>query len=113
MSARVEGWAMGPWAERKRWAWPSAVEPLHTLLPLACRLGRVLRPIVERPVLTMFHSRKNLPLGGSIAREFVGEDHVRDGGQPFEQLATELLCSCLVPPALDQAIQDVALLLAA
>ena len=30
-------------------------EPVHTLLPLACRLVRVLRPIVEIAVLTMFH----------------------------------------------------------
>ena len=36
------------------------LEPLHTLLSLAGRLVGVLRPIVEIPVLTMFHPWEDL-----------------------------------------------------
>ena len=55
-------------------------EPLHTLLPLTCRLMGVLRPIVQIAVLPMFHAWKNLALGGSVALEFVGDDHARHVG---------------------------------
>jgi hypothetical protein len=44
----------------------------------------VLRPIVEIPVLTMFHSWEDLPLGGSVALELVGDEHARDVLQPLE-----------------------------
>ena len=50
------------------------LEPLHMALPVAGRLVGVLRTIIEIPVLAMFHSRKNLVLGRSVALELVGDD---------------------------------------
>ena len=56
-------------------------EPLHVSLALTSRLVRVLCTIIEIPVLAMFHSWQNLALGGSVALEFIGDDHPRDVGQ--------------------------------
>jgi hypothetical protein len=35
----------------------------------------VLRTIIEIRVLAMFHFRKDLALGGTIALQFIGDDH--------------------------------------
>jgi hypothetical protein len=56
-------------------AW--GLEALHTLLPLAGGLVRVLRPVIQIPMLAMFHPRKDLALGGSVAFEFIGDDDTR------------------------------------
>ena len=53
------------------------LKPLHAPLPLAGRLVRVLRVIIEIPMLPMFHPRQELSLGGSIALEFIGDDDPR------------------------------------
>ena len=53
------------------------LEPLHAPLPLAGRLVGVLRAIIEIPVLAMFYPWKDLALGGSVALEFIGDDHAR------------------------------------
>ena len=53
------------------------LESLHTVLPLPGGLMRVLRPVIEVAVLTMFYAGKKLSLGGSIAFELVGDDHAR------------------------------------
>jgi hypothetical protein len=47
-------------------------EALHAPLPLARGLVGVLRPVVQIPVLTMLHPGQDLPLGGTIARQFIG-----------------------------------------
>ena len=79
-------------------------EPLHALLLLSGGLVRVLRPVIEIAVLTMFYAGENLALGGPIALEFVGDDHTGDVGQAFQELAEELLCCLLIPAALHQDI---------
>src|SRR5258706_11750871 len=76
---------------------PRGLEPLHTPLPLTCRLVGVLRAIIEIAVLAMFHSWKDLALSGTVAFEFIRDDHARHVRQPFEELAEELLCGLLVP----------------
>jgi hypothetical protein len=43
------------------------LEALHASLPLACRLVRVLCPIIEIPVLARFYPGEDFSLGGSIA----------------------------------------------
>lgn len=53
------------------------LEPLHAPLPLAGRLVRVLRAIIEIPMLPMFHPREEFSLGGTIALEFIGDDDPR------------------------------------
>jgi len=87
------------------------LEPLHTLLSLTGRLVGVLRPIVEIPLLTMCHLWEDLPLGGSITLQFIGDNYARYIGQAFKELVKELLGGFLVPTALAQDIQDVALLI--
>jgi hypothetical protein len=87
------------------------LEPLPAALPLAGGLVRVLCAIVEIPGLLMFPPGDHLRRGSAIALQLVGGAHAWDVGQPFEQLAKELLGRFLVPPPLDQDIQDIALLI--
>src|SRR5262245_15762731 len=79
---------------------PRGFKPLHTLLPLAGGLMGVLGAVIEIAVLAMFDPWKNLALGGSIAFEFVGDDHTRDVRQAFQEFAEELLRGFLVAPPL-------------
>src|SRR5215471_15633675 len=78
------------------------LKPLHMPLPLTCGLVRVLRAIIQIPMLPVFHTREEISLGGAIALEFIGNDHARYVGQSLEQLAEELLGRLLIPPTLDQ-----------
>ena len=56
------------------------LEPLHAPLALTSRLMRVLRAVIEIAMLAMFHPWQDLALGGSVALEFIGDDHARDVG---------------------------------
>jgi len=60
------------------------LKPLHTLLPLAGGLVRVLRTIIQIPMLPMFHTPEELSLGGSVALEFIGHDHAAFKQQLFD-----------------------------
>jgi hypothetical protein len=86
-------------------------EPLHAPLALTSGLMRVLSTMIEIPVLTMFHPWENLALGGSIALQFVGDDHAWYIGQAFQKFAEELLRGPLISAALDQDIQHVPVLI--
>ena len=55
-------------------------EPVQVSFSLTSWLMRILRAVVQIPVLAMFHSWENLAFGGSIALEFVGDDHARHIG---------------------------------
>jgi hypothetical protein len=39
---------------------------------------RILRAVVQIPMLTMFHPGEDFPLGGSGALQLVGDEHARD-----------------------------------
>ena len=67
----------GPLGREKTLRLARGFEPLHTSLPLPGGLMRVLGAIIEIPVLAMFYPWKELALGGSVALEFVGDDHAR------------------------------------
>jgi hypothetical protein len=71
----------------------------------------VLRAGVEIPVLAVLHARQDLPLGRPIAFERVRDDHPRHIPAALEQLAEEFLGRMLVPPTLDQDIQDMTVLI--
>ena len=86
-------------------------EPLHALLPLPGGLVRILRAIIEIPVLTMFHPWQDLALGGSVALELLGNDHARDVGQSLEELAEKPLCRLLISATLNQNIQYIPVLI--
>jgi len=77
------------------------LEPLRALRSLAGGLVGVLCAIIEIPVLAMFHDGEDLPLGGTVALQFIGDDYARHVRQPLEQLAEKLLRGLLVPAALD------------
>jgi hypothetical protein len=90
---------------------PGRFEPLHTTLPLARGLMGIFGAVVQRAMLTVFHTWENLPLGCAIAFQLIREDHPGDVLQALEQLAKEFLRRLLVPPALHQDVEHVALLI--
>jgi hypothetical protein len=59
---------------------PQEFIPLPAPLALAGRLVGILRPVVQIPVLPMFHTGQHLPLRRPIALQCIGDDdpwHVR------------------------------------
>src|SRR5712692_4521463 len=100
MSVRAEVLRAGPIGREELLGVPRRLKPLHAPLALAGRLVRVLRPVIEIAMLAMVHPWENLPLGGTVALEFVGNDHARYVGQSLEKLAEELLGRLLIPAAL-------------
>jgi hypothetical protein len=56
------------------------LKPLHAPLALPSRLVRVLCTIIEVAMLAMFYARQEVSLGGSVALEFIGDNHARDAG---------------------------------
>jgi hypothetical protein len=71
----------------------------------------VFRPVVEIALLAMCHTQEHLPLGGTIAAELIRDDDPRDIGQALQQLAKELLRRLLVPLALHEDVEPVAVLI--
>jgi hypothetical protein len=90
---------------------PWRFEPLHAPFPLAGGLMGVLGTVIQIPMLPMFHAWQELPLGGSITLQLVRDDDLWSVLAPLEQLAEEFLCGLLVPPALHQDIEDLAVLI--
>ncbi len=90
---------------------PWGFEPLHPPFPLARWLVGVFRAIVEVAVLAMFHTREDVLLRRAVTFQLIRDDHPRDVSQPLEQFAEELLGGFLIPAALDQNIEHVALVL--
>ena len=74
------------------------LKPVHAPLALTGGLVRVLRTIIEIPMLAMFHSWEQLSLSCSIPLQFVGDDDPRYVGQPLEQLTEALVRGALIPP---------------
>jgi hypothetical protein len=87
------------------------LDPRHTPLPLAGgRMGGV-SPLVPRAVLAGLHTRKACPLRRTGALELVRDAHPWHVGPALEPLADERLGGGLVPARLDQASEDVAVLI--
>jgi hypothetical protein len=110
MSARAEMLRDRTIRSKEALGLAGGVEPLYAPLSLTCRLVRILRAIIQIPMLPRFHPREELSLGGSIALQFVGNDHSRYVRQALEPRAKELLRGPLIPAALDHNIQHVPLL---
>ena len=87
------------------------LEALHAPLPLAGGLMRVLRAVVQIPVLPMFDARQDLLFGCAIAAEFIRDDDPRHIPQALQELAEEFFRRVLVPPALHQDIEHMAILI--
>jgi hypothetical protein len=111
MPARPEVLGDGTRSGKESLGVSGGLEPLHVSLPLTSWLMRILRAVVQIPMLAMFHPWENLALGGCVALQFVGDDYTRDVGQAFEELAEELLRGALIPAALHQDIEHVPVLI--
>ncbi len=90
---------------------PRRLEATHRAFTLTCRLMRVRRAVIEIATLAMFHARENLALSGSVARKLVGDKDAWDVRTTFEELAEERLRCSFVSSALNQNIEDVAILI--
>ncbi|EFH80779.1 hypothetical protein Krac_1400 [Ktedonobacter racemifer DSM 44963] len=85
-------------------------ETSHRSFALSSRLMRVFCSIVQALVLPMFDARHDLPLGGCIAGEFVGDNDTRHVLESLQELAKELFGSFFVSSALHQNIEYFAML---
>jgi hypothetical protein len=65
------------------------LEALHATLSLSSRLMGVLRAIVQIPALPMSYSRQHDFFGGTIAAQFVGDDHTGSPTGGAQELAKE------------------------
>src|SRR3954454_16566480 len=86
-------------------------ETLHLPLSSSCRLMRHFSAVVEVAALAMLDTGQDLPFGGGVALQFVGDDHPRDILQPTQQLAKEALRSLGVAPALHKDVEHLTVLI--
>ena len=89
---------------------PRRLEPLHDPLSSSGRLMRVFGPIIEALVLPMLDPRHGLPLGRGVALQLVGDEHTRCSTLLLEELAEQAFGGLLVAPALDENIENEAVL---
>ena len=89
---------------------PRRLEPRHDPFPSSGRLVRILRPVVEAFVLPMLDAGHDLTLGRSVAAELVGNQHARRSPLLFQELAEQAFGGLLLAPALDEDIENKALL---
>ena len=54
----------------------------------------------------MFDARHHLALGRAVAGQLVRDHHSRGSALPLQQLAQQALGGLLVPPALDQDVEN-------
>src|SRR5581483_4108092 len=69
MPTRTEVLRDGAVSRKKTLSVPGRLEALHAPLPLPSRLMRVLRSIVEIPMLAMFRPREEFALGSPVTLE--------------------------------------------
>src|ERR1700752_2314463 len=89
---------------------PRRLEPLHDPLASPGRLMRILCPVVEALVLPVLNAGYNLPLGGAIAAQLVGDQHTGRSQVLLEQLAEQALGGLLVATALHEDVENEPLL---
>src|SRR6266404_8738102 len=70
----------------------------------------VFGPVIEAFVLPMFDPGHDLPPGRGVALQLVGNEHTRRSTLLLEELAEQAFGGLLVAPALDQNIENEAIL---
>ena len=70
----------------------------------------VFGPVIEALVLSMLDPWHDLPLGSGVASQLVGDEHTRGSTLLLEEFAEQALGGPLVTPALDQNIENEAVL---
>src|SRR6201995_165444 len=71
---------------------------------------RILCPVVEALMLPVLNAGYNLPLGGAIAAQLVGDQHTGRSQVLLEQLAEQALGGLLVATALHEDVENEPLL---
>jgi hypothetical protein len=71
----------------------------------------ILGAVIQIPVLSMLDAGQDLAHGGTVASQLIRDDHSWDLPQALEQFAEELLGCGLVPTALHQDIEHLAILI--
>src|SRR5215813_685869 len=111
MPSRAKVLGDGAIRRQKSLGMPRGLEPLHAILTLPRGTMGVLTAVVEVTTLPVFDPRQDLPFRRAVALQLVGDDHPWHVLQSLEQLTKELLGCLLIPPALDQDIEDVVVLI--
>ncbi len=62
-------------------------------------------------MLTIFYTRQEFSLGGTVTVQCVGDDHAGHVGEALEQLTKESLGGLLVPPALHESREEMSVLI--
>jgi len=70
----------------------------------------VFGPVIEALVLPMLDPGHDLPLGSGVALKLVGDEHTRGSTLLLEELAEQPFGGLLVAPALDENIENEAVL---
>jgi hypothetical protein len=73
-------------------------------------LMEVFSPVIEALVLPVLNPRHDLLLGRGVALQLVGDEHKRGSTLLFEKLSQQPLGRSLVAPALDENIENEAVL---
>jgi len=89
---------------------PRRLEPLHDPLSSSGGLMRVFGLVIEPLVLPMLDPGHDLPFGCGVALELVGDEHTRGFTLLLEELAEQAFGGLLVAPALNQDIENEAVL---
>src|ERR1700726_2277089 len=89
---------------------PRRLEPLHDPLSSSGRLMGVFGPVIEALVLPMLDPGHDLPLGSGVAFQLVGDEHTRGSTLLLEELAEQAFGGLLVAAALDENIENEAVL---
>jgi len=84
---------------------PYGRTPRHAPVPVACRLVRVCRAVVQRALLALLHARQELARGRPIALQVSGEEHPWHVRYAREERAEACLRGLLVTPALHQDLE--------
>src|SRR5438067_9507719 len=87
---------------------PRRLEPLRDPLSASGRLMGVFGPVIETLVLTMLDPGHDLPLGSGVALQ--RDEHTRGSTLLLEELAEQAFGGLLVAPALDENIENEAVL---
>ena len=89
----------------------AGLEPAHPPLSFSCGLVRVLRSVVQVPVLSVSNTRHHHPFCRSVAAELVGNDDARLAPSRPQKLAKEAHGCEAIALWLDQNIEDNAVLI--
>src|SRR5271155_5500466 len=89
---------------------PRRLEPLHDPLSSSGRLMGVFGPVIEALMLPMLDPGHDLPLGSGVALQLVSDEHTRCAPLLLEELAEQAFGGLLVTPALDENIENEAVL---